>query len=70
VQDQDLYISMYVWITSIVCFCALIRLPTKQEPFRNAMGTLVLSAFFGWVLWPFALVAVWKVLKNERDHRM
>lgn len=48
--------SVYYWLAFVFSFWVCMKIPSKMDRFDNISGS-VLVAMFGFVLWPFFLVA-------------
>jgi hypothetical protein len=58
---MHLDLRTYLILSIVVTFILLIIHPTKLSKTQNTIGSAILAFALGWILWPFVLVAAWKV---------
>jgi hypothetical protein len=47
----------YLVISSIFSFILLIQIPSRLSKLHDLIGSLILAGLFGFILWPFILIA-------------
>lgn len=60
-------LALYIAASAIVTFIALMKVPSKMGPIDNTGGSIVVSICFGWAIWPMAIWAARKAVRNERE---
>lgn len=57
-----MFMEHYWLVTTIISFWMLVSLRSQMEFQRNLIGSVLLSALLGWLLWP---LLIWTLHKKS-----
>lgn len=57
--------TLYFWLSFLFSFYVCLRIPSNLSTLDNVIGSLIVSVF-GFAMWPFMIVALWRIERCAR----